>query len=165
MAVIQLNPRTPGQRFMQLADFSGLSKKAPEKRLLAPLKKSGGRNNLGRMTMRHLGGGHKRRLRLIDFKRSRDGIPATVAALEYDPNRSANIALVQYADGEKSYILAPEGLKAGDKIENGEGAEPKVGNCLPMEKIPAGTTVHNIEMQPGHGGQLCRSAGTSGVMN
>src|SRR5216684_6415776 len=110
MAVIQLNPRTPGQRFMQLADFSGLSKKAPEKSLLVPVKKSGGRNNLGRMTMRHIGGGHKRQLRLIDFKRNRDGIPAVVAAVEYDPNRSANIALLHHADGAKSYILAPNGL-------------------------------------------------------
>src|SRR5487761_557562 len=117
MAVIQLNPRTPGQRFMQLADFSGLTKKAPEKRLLEPLSKSGGRNNRGRMTVRHRGGGHKRRFRVIDFKRIRDGIAATVAALEYDPNRSANIALLHYADGDKRYILAPEGLNVGDKVE------------------------------------------------
>ena len=113
MAVIQLNPRTPGQRFMQVADFSGLTKKAPEKRLMAPLKKSGGRNNRGRMTMRHRGGGHKRQLRIIDFKRDKEGVPAVVAALEYDPNRSANIALLQYKDGDKRYILAPEGLKVG----------------------------------------------------
>src|SRR6202158_5755921 len=119
MGVRQLNPRTPGQRFMQLADFSGLAAKPPEKRLLAPLKHSGGRNNRGRMTSRHRGGGHKRRLRLIDFKRNHDGVPATVAALEYDPNRSANVALLHYADGEKRYILAPEGLNAGDKVESG----------------------------------------------
>src|ERR1700731_3438797 len=119
MAVIQLNPRTPGQRFMQLADFSGLAAKPPEKRLLAPLKHSGGRNNRGRMTSRHRGGGHKRRLRLIDFKRNHDGVPATVAALEYDPNRSANSALLHYADGEKRYILAREGLNAGDRSSRG----------------------------------------------
>jgi large subunit ribosomal protein L2 len=159
MAVIQLNPRTPGQRFMQLADFSGLSKKAPEKRLLAPLKKSGGRNNLGRMTMRHLGGGHKRRLRLIDFKRNRDGIPATVMALEYDPNRSANIALLHYADGEKSYILAPEGLKAGDKVECGPSADIKPGNALKLLNIPVGSFVHAIELKPGAGAQMARGAG------
>src|ERR1700730_7240161 len=119
MAVIQLNPRTPGQRFMQLADFSGLAAKPPEKRLLAPLKHSGGRNHRGRMTSRHRGGGHKRRLRLIDFKRDHDGVPATVAALEYDPNRSANIALLHYADGEKRYILAPEALQRGTKARRG----------------------------------------------
>src|SRR5437879_12356014 len=117
MAVIQLNPRTPGQRFMQIADFTVLSKKPPEKGLLKPVKRSGGRNNRGRMTSRHRGGGHKRRLRLIDFKRNRDGIPATVAALEYDPNRSANIALLHYADGDKRYILAPDGLAVGAKVE------------------------------------------------
>jgi large subunit ribosomal protein L2 len=160
MAVIQLNPRTPGQRFMQIADFSGLSKKPPEKSLLAPVKKSGGRNNLGRMTMRHLGGGHKRRLRLIDFKRARDGIPAVVAALEYDPNRSANIALIHYPDGDKSYILAPNGLKAGDKVECGEHADIKPGNALKLRHIPVGTFVHAIELKPGAGAQLARGAGT-----
>ena len=121
MAVIQLNPRTPGQRFMQIADFSALSKKAPEKALLAPVHKSGGRNNLGRMTIRHRGGGHKRRLRLIDFKRTRDGIPAVVFALEYDPNRSANIALLHYADGVKAYILAPDGLKRATRSNRANG--------------------------------------------
>ena len=137
MAVIQLNPRTPGQRFMQLADFSGLTAKPPEKRLLAPLKHSGGRNNRGRMTSRHRGGGHKRRLRLIDFKRNHDGVPAVVAALEYDPNRSANIALLHYADGEKRYILAPEGLKVGDKVESGPQADIKPGNALRAKEHPA----------------------------
>jgi large subunit ribosomal protein L2 len=160
MAVIQLNPRTPGQRFMQLADFSGLSKKPPEKSLLAPLKKAGGRNNRGRMTVRHRGGAHKRRLRIIDFKRTRDGIPAVVAALEYDPNRSAYIALLHYTDGGKAYILSPEGLKVGDKIECGPAADIKPGNALPLKSIPVGTIVHAIELKPGAGAQLARGAGT-----
>ena len=160
MAVIQLNPRTPGQRFMQVADFSDLTKKEPEKALLEPIKRSGGRNNRGRMTSRHRGGGHKRRLRLIDFKRIRDGIPAKVAALEYDPNRSANVALLHYADGVKSYILAPEGLKVGDKVESGEQADIKPGNALKLRHIPLGTIVHAIEMKPGAGAQLARGAGT-----
>jgi len=160
MAVIQLNPRTPGQRFMQIADFSELTKKAPEKALLKPIKKSGGRNNRGRMTMRHRGGGHKRRLRLIDFKRSRDGIPATVAALEYDPNRSANIALLHYADGDKRYILAPDGLVVGAKVECGPQADIKPGNALQLKNIPVGTFVHAIELKPGAGAQLARGAGT-----
>jgi len=161
MAVIQLNPRTPGQRFMQLADFSGLTKKPPEKRLLEPLSKSGGRNNRGRMTVRHRGGGHKRRLRVIDFKRIRDGIAATVAALEYDPNRSANIALLHYIDGDKRYILAPEGLKVGDHVESGPAADIKPGNALALKNIPLGTVVHAIELKPGAGAQLARGAGAS----
>jgi large subunit ribosomal protein L2 len=160
MAVIQLNPRTPGQRFMQVADFSGLTKKEPEKALLAPVHKSGGRNNRGRMTVRHRGGGHKRRLRLIDFKRNRDGIPAKVAALEYDPNRSSNIALLHYVDGDKRYILAPNGLKVGDKVESGPEADIKPGNALQLRHIPVGTFVHAIEMKPGAGAQLARGAGT-----
>ena len=160
MAVIQLNPRTPGQRFMQIADFSELTKKAPEKALLKPVKKSGGRNNRGRMTMRHRGGGHKRRLRVIDFKRIRDGIPAVVAALEYDPNRSANIALLHYADGAKNYILAPVGLKVGDHVECGVEADIKPGNALALKNIPLGTFVHAIEMKPGAGAQMARGAGT-----
>src|SRR5216683_5255575 len=151
MAVIQLNPRTPGQRFMQLADFSGLTAKPPEKSLLAPLKHSGGRNNRGRMTSRHRGGGHKRRLRLIDFKRNHDGVPATVAALEYDPNRSANIALLHYADGEKRYILAPVGLAAGDTLFSGVSADIRPGNSLALQNIPVGTVIHNIELKPGRG--------------
>ncbi|HVA68027.1 MAG TPA: 50S ribosomal protein L2 [Candidatus Binataceae bacterium] len=161
MAVIQLNPRTPGQRFMQLADFSGLTKKAPEKRLLEPLSKSGGRNNRGRMTVRHRGGGHKRRFRVIDFKRIRDGIAATVAALEYDPNRSANIALLHYIDGDKRYILAPEGLKVGDHVESGPAADIKPGNALALKNIPLGTMVHAIELKPGAGAQLARGAGAA----
>jgi large subunit ribosomal protein L2 len=160
MAVIQLNPRTPGQRFMQIADFSELSKKKPEKALLKPIKRSGGRNNRGRMTMRHIGGGHKRRLRMIDFKRTRDGIPAVVAALEYDPNRSANIALLHYADGAKTYILAPVGLKVGDSVGCGAEADIKPGNALAIKNIPLGTFVHAIEMKPGAGAQLARGAGT-----
>jgi large subunit ribosomal protein L2 len=160
MAVIQLNPRTPGQRFMQVADFSGLTRKEPEKALLEPIKRSGGRNNLGRMTTRHRGGGHKRRLRVIDFKRTRDGVPARVAAIEYDPNRSANIALLHYADGGKSYILAPEGLKVGDKVESGEKADIKPGNALKLRNIPVGTIVHAIELKPGAGARLARGAGT-----
>jgi len=160
MAVIQLNPRTPGQRFMQVADFSDLSKKPPEKALLEPIKRSGGRNNLGRMTSRHRGGGHKRRLRLIDFKRTRDGVPAKVAALEYDPNRSANVALLHYADGAKAYILAPEGLKVGDTVESGERADIKPGNALRLRHIPVGTIVHAIEMKPGAGAKLARGAGS-----
>ena len=160
MAVIQLRPRTPGQRFQQIADFSSLSKKAPEKALLVPVHKSGGRNNRGRMTVRHRGGGHKRRLRLIDFRRARDGIPAVVAALEYDPNRSANIALLHYVDGDKRYILAPEGLRVGDRVESGAGADIKPGNALQLKQIPVGTFVHAIEMKPGAGAQLARGAGT-----
>jgi len=159
MAIIQLRPRTPGQRFMQVADFSDLTKKEPEKRLLAPLHHSGGRNNAGRMTVRHRGGGTKRRLRIIDFKRNRDGVTAVVASLEYDPNRSANIALLHYADGDKRYIIAPDGLKAGDKVESGPAADIKPGNALPLKSIPVGTVVHAIELKPGAGAQLARGAG------
>ncbi|HVA76820.1 MAG TPA: 50S ribosomal protein L2 [Candidatus Binataceae bacterium] len=161
MAVIQLNPRTPGQRFMQIADFSELSKKAPEKNLLEPVKRTGGRNNRGRMTSRHRGGGHKRRLRVIDFKRTHDGVPAVVAALEYDPNRSANIALLHYADGTKTYILAPDGLKVGAKVESGENADIKPGNALRLKNIPLGTIVHAVELKPGAGAQLVRGAGVA----
>jgi large subunit ribosomal protein L2 len=160
MAVIQLNPRTPGQRFMQILDFSDLTKKEPEKSLLEPVKRSGGRNNQGRMTIRHRGGGHKRRLRIIDFKRIHDGVPAKVAALEYDPNRSANVALLHYADGVKTYILAPNGLKVGDKVESGEKADIKPGNALKLKNIPMGTIVHAIEMKPGAGAKLARGAGS-----
>lgn len=146
---------------MSVYTFEEVTTDRPEKSLLAPLKSSGGRNNKGRMTIRHRGGGHKRQYRLIDFKRTKDGIPATVATIEYDPNRSARIALLHYADGEKRYILAPVGLKVGDKVESGEGADIKVGNALPIHAIPVGTVLHNIEMQPGKGGQLARSAGSS----
>ncbi len=159
MAIIQLNPRTPGQRFQQVADFSELTPKPPEKALLKPVKRSGGRNNLGRMTLRHRGGGHKRMLRVIDFRRDHDGVPATVAALEYDPNRSANLALLHYVDGRKSYIVAPLGLKPGDRVESGEAADIKPGNALKLKNIPVGTVVHAIELKPGAGAQLARGAG------
>ncbi|MFZ1889468.1 MAG: 50S ribosomal protein L2 [Candidatus Binataceae bacterium] len=161
MAVIQLNPRTPGQRFMQIADFSELTKKEPEKNLLEPVKRTGGRNNRGRMTSRHRGGGHKRRLRTIDFKRTHDGVPSVVASLEYDPNRSANIALLHYADGTKAYILAPDGLKVGAKVESGENADIKPGNALKLRNIPLGTIIHAVELKPGAGAQLVRGAGVS----
>ncbi len=144
---------------MQISDFAGLSKKLPEKSLLAPLSHSGGRNNNGRITMRHRGGGNKRQLRLIDFKRNKDGVPAVVAALEYDPNRSANIALLHYNDGEKRYILAPEGLKPGDRVESGPQADIKPGNALPLKNVPLGTFVHAVELKPGAGAQMARGAG------
>src|SRR5699024_2715513 len=140
-------------------DFSEITTDTPEKSLLRPLSKRAGRNNLGRITMRHQGGGHKRQYRLIDFKRNKDGIPGRVATIEYDPNRSANIALIHYADGEKRYILAPKGIEVGQTIESGVNADIKVGNALPLENIPVGTVIHNIELKPGHGGQLARSAG------
>jgi large subunit ribosomal protein L2 len=149
-----------------VSDFAELTdrKKRPEKSLLTPLRKKGGRNNQGIITSRFRGGGHKRMYRQIDFKRVKDDAFATVVAIEYDPNRSSRIALIKYKDGTKSYILAPEGLKAGDKVMSGENAEPRVGNCLPLRKIPLGMTVHNLEMQPGRGGQVCRSAGASATL-
>lgn len=145
---------------MTRQDFDPLSKKKPERRLLGKVTKRSGRDNKGRVSVRHRGGGHKRRYRLVDFKRAKEGMKAKVAAIEYDPNRSAHLALVQYEDGEKRYILWPQGLKVGDRIEAGEGAEIRTGNCLPLEKIPVGTQVHNVELVPGRGGQICRSAGT-----
>src|SRR5215469_10834972 len=160
MAVIQLNPRTPAQRFMQVADFSELDQKPPEKRLLAPLRKSGGRNNLGRMTARHRGGGHKRRLRIIDFKRDKDGVPALVASLEYDPNRSANIALLHYRDGDNPSFRAPAGLGGGARVESGPRADINPANALPLRAIPTGTFVHAVELKPGKGAQLARGSGT-----
>ena len=144
---------------MTCSDFAEITKKEPEKSLLAPLKKNSGRNNQGKITVRHRGGGNRRKYRIIDFKRQKDGIPATVIGIEYDPNRTANIALICYADGEKAYILAPEGLTDGMKVMNGPGAEIRVGNCLPISEIPVGTMIHNIELYPGKGGQLVRSAG------
>ncbi len=166
MGIRQYNPVTPGRRQGTVSDFSELTdrKKKPEKALLIPYKRKGGRNNQGIVTSRFRGGGHKRMYRLIDFKRRKDGVWATVEAIEYDPNRTCRIALLNYEDGEKRYILAPEGLKAGDKIISGESAEPRVGNCLPLNKIPLGMTVHNLELQPGRGGQMCRSAGTSATL-
>lgn len=161
MSIKQYKPTTPGRRGMSVSSFKEITTDQPEKSLLVPLKSTGGRNNKGRITARHRGGGHKRQYRIIDFKRRKDGIPATVATIEYDPNRSARIALLHYADGEKRYILAPVGLKVGDKVESGENADIKPGNALPIRSIPLGTVVHNIEMQPGKGGQLARSAGSS----
>lgn len=161
MAVRRHKPTSPAQRQMSTADFSVLTKKAPEKSLLAVNSKSGGRNSYGRITVRHIGGGNRRKYRIIDFRRNKDGVPATVSAIEYDPNRTSYIALLTYADGTKSYILAPVGLNVGDSVMSGEDAEIKVGNCLPLANIPVGSVVHNIELQPGKGGQIARSAGIS----
>ena len=162
MGIKTYNPYTPSRRHMTGSDFSEITKTAPEKSLLVSLKKNSGRNNQGKITVRHRGGGSRRKYRIIDFKRNKkDGIPATVIGVEYDPNRTANVALICYADGEKSYILAPKGLKDGDKLMNGPEAEVRVGNCLPLENIPVGTEIHNIELHPGKGGQLVRSAGNS----
>ena len=164
MPLKKYNPVTPGTRFKISTDRSEITADAPERSLLAPMKKSGGRNSSGRMTMRQIGGGHKRRYRLIDFKRDKDGIPATVKTIEYDPNRTAYIALVCYADGEKRYILAPHGLKVGDKIMSGKNAAPNTGNALFLKDIPLGTAIHAIEMTPGKGAALVRSAGTSAIL-
>ena len=161
MPVRKPRPTSPGQRFSTYADFQEITKARPEKTLTEGLKKSGGRNAHGRKTARHRGGGAKRLYRKIDFKRRKDGIPARVAAIEYDPNRSAYIALLHYTDGEKRYILAPNRLRVGMTVSSGEGAEISVGNALPLARIPVGTTVHNVEMQPGRGGQMGRSAGTA----
>jgi len=154
-------PSSPGRRSRTGYDFSHLTKKAPEQSLLESLNSTGGRNNRGRMTVRHVGGGHKRKYRIIDFRREKDNIPATVAAIEYDPNRTANIALLHYADGEKRYILAPNGLEVGTKILSGPSADILPGNCLALSGIPVGTMIHNVELRPGKGGQLARSAGVS----
>ena len=161
MAIKKFKPTTPGQRFKSVSDFSDLTKKRPEKRLTEPNPKKAGRNNHGRITMRRRGGGHKRLYRTIDFRRDKEGIEGRIATLEYDPNRSARIALVVYTDGDKRYIIAPDGLEVGMKIASGREAEYQVGNCLPLDKIPLGTFVHNVEMYPGKGGQLARSAGNS----
>ena len=160
MAIRKYKPTSAGVRGMSVLSFEEITKnKKPEKSLLVDLKKSGGRNSYGRITVRHRGGGAKRKYRIIDFKRDKDGIPATVASIEYDPNRTANIALLHYADGEKRYILAPNGLKVGYKIESGEDADIMIGNALKLKDIPVGTTIHNIELKPGKGGQLARTAG------
>ena len=162
MAIKVYKPTTNGRRNMTSLDYrADITTDKPEKSLLAPLKKNGGRNNQGKITVRHRGGGHKRQYRIIDFKRNKDNIIGKVATIEYDPNRTANIALIHYLDGEKRYIIAPRGLKVGMEIESGETADIKVGNALPLEKIPVGTFIHNIELHPGKGGQLIRSAGTS----
>lgn len=167
MGIRHYKPTTPGRRGATVSDFAEITdrKKKPEKSLLVRAKKKAGRNNQGKITCRHRGGGHKRQYRIIDFRRDKDAIPAKIASVEYDPNRSARIALLHYADGEKRYILAPLGLKAGDTIVSGAGVEPNVGNCMPLSNIPPGTSIHNIEMRPGCGGQLCRSAGVSAVIN
>ena len=161
MAVKHLKPTSAGRRFQTVSDFAEITTDKPEKSLLEPLPKKAGRNNNGRVTTRHQGGGHKRQYRKIDFKRQKDGIPAKVATIEYDPNRSARIALLHYADGAKTYILCPKGLKVGDVVESGPDADIKPGNCLPLENIPVGTLVHAVEFQPGKGAAIARSAGTS----
>ena len=160
MAIKKYKPVTPGQRNKAISSFEEITAKKPYKPLLTPLKSSGGRNNTGQMTVRYIGGGHKRMYRIIDFKRCKDGIPAEVLTIEYDPNRSARIALVEYEDGVKSYIIAPNGLQVGQKIQNGVGAAPDLGNCLPLSEIPVGTLVHAIELRPGQGAAMARSAGT-----
>ncbi len=166
MAIRQYKPVTPGRRQGSVSDFAEITdrKRKPEKSLLLPKKKTGGRNNQGVTCTRFRGGGHKQKYRIIDFKRNHDGLVATVISIEYDPNRSSRIALLEYEDGEKTYILAPEGLTAGDKVMSGEDVEPKIGNCMPLKKIPLGLIIHNVELQPGHGGQVCRSAGTKATL-
>ncbi len=161
MPVKTFNPTSPAVRHMTVADYSELSNKKPEKKLLAKRSKTGGRNTYGRITVRHIGGGNKRKIRLIDWKRDKDGVPAKVAALEYDPNRTAHLALLQYADGERRYILAPSGLKVGASVMSGVDADIVAGNALPLAQIPVGTEIHNIEMKPGKGAQLVRTAGVS----
>ena len=161
MAIKKYNPTSPGRRFMTVSDFAEITKKSPERSLLAKKDKHAGRNSYGRITVRHRGGGNRRKYRIIDFKRNKDGMPATVIGVEYDPNRSANIALIQYEDGEKAYIIAPIGLTDGDVVVSGEGADIKPGNALFIKDIPVGTLIHNIELYPGKGAQLVRSAGNS----
>ena len=161
MPVRKLNPTSAGVRFQTISDFHEVTKTTPEKSLLVSISRKGGRNNNGRITAKRRGGGHRKLYRVIDFKRNKDGIPAKVAGIEYDPNRSAHIALLVYADGEKRYIIAPKELKAGDKVMSGPEAEVRVGNCLPLESIPEGTLIHNIELRPGKGAQIARSAGAS----
>ncbi len=160
MAIKKFKPTTPGQRNKAISAFDEITTNKPQKSLLAPLKSTGGRNNTGQMTMRYIGGGHKRMYRIIDFLRNKDNVPAEVLTIEYDPNRSARIALVQYEDGEKRYIIAPAGLKVGQKVESGSGVAPEVGNTLPLSEIPVGTMVHAIELRPGQGAAMARSAGT-----
>lgn len=161
MGLKDYNPTSPGRRHMTVSTYEEITKKKPEKSLLIPLKKSAGRNKHGHITVRHRGGGAKRKYRIIDFKRDKDNVPAKVVAVEYDPNRSANIALLHYFDGEKRYIIAPLGLKIGDTVVSGEGADIRTGNALPLRNIPIGSVIHNIELHPGRGGQLVRSAGNS----
>jgi large subunit ribosomal protein L2 len=160
MALRKFNPVTPGQRHKIVGDFSDITASKPEKSLLEPIRRSGGRNNTGKMTMRYLGGGHKKMYRIIDFMREKDRVEATVKTVEYDPNRTARIALVEYSDGEKRYIIAPNGIKVGQVILSGEGIAPEIGNCLPLSEIPLGTIIHNIELRPNQGGIMARSAGS-----
>jgi large subunit ribosomal protein L2 len=165
MGIRKYKPTSPGRRGATVSDFADLTPGAkPEKSLLRPIKKTGGRNNQGKITARHRGGGHKRQYRIIDFRRFKDGVPATVSSIQYDPNRSARIALLHYADGEKRYILAPDGLVAGATVQNGPDAPPEIGNCMPLASMPLGTSIHNIEILPGRGGALCRSAGTGATL-
>jgi large subunit ribosomal protein L2 len=167
MGIRQYKPTSAGRRAGSVSDFAECTNpkvNAPEKSLLVPRKKSGGRNNQGIVTSRFRGGGHKKMYRLVDFKRKKDGVPAKVISVEYDPNRSARIALIEYTDGEKAYILSPLGLKAGDTVMSGPDAEPRIGNCLPLSRVPLGMTIHNVEMQPGRGGQICRSAGCGATL-
>jgi large subunit ribosomal protein L2 len=161
MAIRQFKPVTKGTRFRSVPDFSEITRTTPEKSLTEPLKKSGGRDNHGHISMRRIGGGHKRKYRIIDFKRNKHGVPATVREIEYDPNRSARIALVEYADGEKRYILQPKGLSVGDTVVSGPGSDVRIGNALPLREVPLGTAVHNIELKIAKGGQIARSAGSS----
>ena len=161
MGIRARKPTSPGRRFQTVSDFADITATKPERSLIAKQHSTGGRNNYGRKTARHRGGGHKQRYRVIDFRRSKDGVPATVATIEYDPNRNARIALLHYHDGEKRYILAPAGLEVGDKLANGAGAEVRVGNAMPLRYVPVGTTVHNVELKPGGGGRMARSAGAS----
>ena len=161
MALRKRKPTSPGRRFQTVSDFSEITTTTPEKSLLAPKSGTGGRNSYGRKTARHKGGGHKQQYRIIDFRRNKDGVPAKVASIEYDPNRNCRIALLHFLDGEKRYILAPKNVKVGDRIQNGQGAEIRPGNALPMRYIPVGTTIHNVELKPGGGGRMARSAGAS----
>lgn len=163
MGVRRLKPNTPGTRYRVVNTYDEITTAKPEKSLLAPIKKSGGRNNTGKMTMRNIGGGHKRRYRIIDFKRTKAG-KAEVLTIEYDPNRTAFISLVQYEDGEKTYILCPNGLKVGDFIQSGEGVGPEIGNAIPLSEVPLGANIHNIELKPGQGGRICRGAGVSATL-
>ena len=165
MGIRFYKPITPGRRGASVSDFADITKGAePEKSLLRPLKKKGGRNNQGKITVRHRGGGHKRRYRLIDFKRTKDGVPAKVASIQYDPNRSARIALLHYTDGEKRYIISPDGLQVGQQVISGEKCDPEIGNCMPLNSVPLGTEIHNVELLPGRGAVMCRSAGTSATL-
>jgi len=165
MGIRRYKPTTPGRRGATVSDFAELTPGAkPPKRLLKPKRRKGGRNNQGKITVRHRGGGHKRQYRVIDFKRDKDGVPAVVHSIQYDPNRSARIALLHYVDGEKRFILAPDGLKEGDRVESGPEVAPAPGNCLPLSKVPPGTSIHNVEVRPGRGGALCRAAGVSATL-